>query len=101
MTVLSAQPLPRTKQALTIALSVCVAAAIILANNQVLAAEEDAKPITSEQAEERAATSTAKPAETDQKKQADKKIEKQKNKEVFRPSEEISEDYAVSFPVDI
>jgi peptidoglycan hydrolase CwlO-like protein len=32
---------------------------------------------------------------------ADRAKERDKNKDIFRPSEEISEDFAVSFPVDI
>ena len=54
------------------------------------------------QAEEAEENDTQNPAAQNESKEGkDKERPADRKKEVFRPSEEISEDYAVAFPVDI
>lgn len=92
------------RKPLILALSLCVAVTFSFANNRVLAAEEGAKPqqqTSSSETSDSVADDSSKQAQTDQKKQPKRKTDSEKNKEIFRPSEEISEDFAVSFPVDI
>ena len=70
--------------------------ASVLMMAQAHGAEND--PATQPEAEEKAAPAEeTKPAETAARGQKNKS----KDKEIFIPSEEISEDFAVSFPVDI
>ena len=47
------------------------------------------------------ATAPAEPADPDESKSGEQRSDPEGNTEVFIPTEEISEDFAVSFPVDI
>ena len=71
-------------------------------SSAVLAAEAESEagkaPSSERPNEGQAATDADKPGKT---LKADKTVRRKKDDDVFNPSEEISEDYAVSFPVDI
>ena len=58
--------------------------------------EDTSQPAAETAGENPSQNSNDKPAKTNKDDSA-----KDKNREIFRPSEEISEDFAVSFPVDI
>jgi hypothetical protein len=110
---------PRTSRfALIVACTLFTVMTISLANTEVLAAEPAAetsgasKQTQTDQEtpvakiEEPVATIETPVAKTKEpvaktKEPADRAKERDKNKDIFRPSEEISEDFAVSFPVDI
>ena len=82
--------------------TVLLAVGLLLSGSSAMGAEADpGTRAESENGQEQTARTTPrdsqKPAET--KKQTSKN--KSKDKEIFIPSEEISEDFAVSFPVDI
>ncbi len=86
----------------------CIAVASTLAHPETLQAQASAQPNTQQSNQSDTATiDTGKPAkkstaEKTPKAKGDKSNEKTTgNTEVFIPSEAISEDFAVSFPVDI
>ncbi len=92
------------------AFALVLAALAILTGPPALSASQDDPPATRETTDktanssaerEAAATSDAKPAGEKPSKTAKGAGKSKKDNEIFRPSEEISEDFAVSFPVDI
>lgn len=72
--------------------------AFLLLTPPTFAAEGEpaAQPVENEKDEKRTQTEDTEPKTADSKSK-----NKSKDKEIFIPSEEISEDFAVSFPVDI
>ncbi len=75
-----------------------VLACLLLSGNPAIAAEGNA---ADKQNAEREADEKSGKQEGKQTDAAKKNKNKSKDKEIFIPSEEISEDFAVSFPVDI
>ncbi len=75
---------------------ILVMSAMVLLASSVIAAEGEPAP-QPEADESKASTEDAEATRAENKAQKNKS----KDKEIFIPSEEISEDFAVSFPVDI
>lgn len=69
--------------------------------SSVAAQAEDADQDPSTESSTEASTTNQQSPQQAEKKPAANSAKSAKDTEIFRPSEEISEDFAVSFPVDI
>ena len=92
----------RSKSRMKVAVGLCMTVAALLTSVETWPAEEQTEEqANSQKSSESSESTTDEQVAADKSKAAARKREKAKDKEIFRPSEEISEDFAVSFPVDI
>ncbi len=71
----------------------------VLASQASFAQEQSEADVNDTRAQTEAEEADTKNAPTER--SAEQQKDKDRDREIFRPSEEISEDFAVSFPVDI